>query len=98
MFTALAIIGGALVAWQSYRAFDLLRLKSTLSEAYGTEIAAAIIDDQREMNWASLAQWKKHAALYRLLRDDLGRETAQGICRAVVLEMAKDSSQRAPSA
>jgi hypothetical protein len=91
MLTALAILGGALLAWQSYRALDLFRLKSTLTEAYGPEIAAAIIDDQREMNWAALKEWRNHAALYRLLREELGPETARGIVRAVVLEMANDS-------
>ena len=95
MLAILGMIGGALVAWQSYRAIDFFRLKSTLSEAHGVEIASAIIDDQREMNWTALAQWKQHAALYRLLRRKVGRETARGIVRAVVLEMASES-QRAP--
>jgi hypothetical protein len=95
MLTALGIIGGALGAWQAYRAINFLRLKSTLSEAYGAEIANAIIDDQKEMNWAALPQWKQQAALYRLLRRKVGRKTAQGIVRAAVLGMASDSL-RAP--
>ena len=55
------------------------------------EIAAAIIDDQREMNWTALPEWKEQAALYRLLRRKVGRETAQGIVRAVVVDMASES-------
>ena len=95
MLTTLGILGGALAAWQAYRAFDFWRLKSTLSEAYGHEVADAILEDQKEMNWAALPEWRKQAALYRLLRRKLGAETARGIVRAVVLEMASES-QRAP--
>ena len=95
MLTAFGTIGGALAAWQAYRAIDFWRLRSTLREAYGREIADAILDDQKEMNWAALPEWKKQAALYRLLRGKLGSETARGIVRAVVLEMASES-QRAP--
>ena len=91
MLTVLGILGGAFAAWQSYRAVDFLRLKATLVEAYGAEIAMAIIDDQREMNWASLPQWRQQAALYRLLRRKVGREKAQGIVRAVVVDMASDA-------
>ena len=50
MLIALGFFGSALVAWQGYRAVDFWRFKSTLTEAYGAEIANAIIDDQREMN------------------------------------------------
>ena len=95
MLTALGLFGGALAAWQGYRAIDFWRFKSTLVEAYGAEIAAAIIDDQREMNWTALPQWKEQAALYRLLRRKVGRDKAQGIVRAVVVEMASDAL-RAP--
>ena len=95
MFTALGILGGALGVWQACRAIDFWRLKSTLREAYGREIADAILEDQKELNWAALPEWKKQAALYRLLRRKLGAETARGIVRAVVLEMASES-QRAP--
>jgi hypothetical protein len=95
MLTVLGLFGGALVAWQGYRAVDFWRFKSTLVEAYGAEIANAIIDDQREMNWTALPEWKEQAALYRLLRRKVGRETAQGIVRAVVVDMASES-QRAP--
>ena len=91
MLTVLGLFGGALAAWQGYRAVDFWRFKSTLIEAYGAEIANAIIDDQRDMNWAALPEWKKQAALYRLLRRKVGRETAQGIVRAVVVDMASDS-------
>jgi hypothetical protein len=91
MFTALGIIGGALAAWQSYRAIDFWRLKSTLREAYGRVIADAILEDQKELNWAALPEWKKQAALYRLLRQKVGRNKAQGIIRAVVLNMASES-------
>ena len=95
MLIALGLFGSALVAWQGYRAVDFWRFKSTLIEAYGAEIANAIIDDQREMNWAALPEWKKQAALYRLLRRKVGRDKAQGIVRAVVVEMASDAL-RAP--
>jgi len=95
MLTALVFFGGSLAAWQGYRAVDFWRFKSTLIEAYGTEIANAIIDDQREMNWAALPAWKRQAALYRLLRRKVGRDKAQGIVRAVVVNMASES-QRAP--
>jgi len=95
MLTVLGMIGSALVAWQSYRAVDFLRFKSTLLEAYGCEIANAILEDQKEMNWAALPQWKEHAALYRLLRRKVGRETAQGIVRAAVLDMTSDSLRAA---
>ena len=91
MFIALGIIGGALAAWQSYRAIDFWRLKSTLREAYGRVIADAILEDQKEMNWAALPEWKKQAALYRLLCRKVGRDKAQGIIRAVVLDMASES-------
>ena len=91
MLTALGILGSVLAAWQGYRAVDFLRLRATLVEAYGVEIANAIIDDQREMNWAALPQWKQQAALYRLLRRKVGRDKAQGIVRAVVVEMASES-------
>ena len=91
MLTALGIIGGALAAWQSYRAIDFWRLKSTLREAYGRVIADAILEDQKELNWAALPEWKKQAALYRLLRRKVGRDKAQGIIRAVVLDMASES-------
>jgi hypothetical protein len=91
MLIALGILGGVLAAWQSHRALDFLRLKATLVEAYGAEIANAIIDDQREMNWASLPQWRQQAVLYRLLRRKVGREKAQGIVRAVVVDMASES-------
>jgi hypothetical protein len=47
------------------------------------------------MNWAALPEWKKQAALYRLLRRKVGRDNAQGIVRAVVVEMASDAL-RAP--
>ena len=90
MLAVLGVIGGALVAWQSYRAIDHLRLKATLAEAYGPEIAAAIIDDQRGMNWAALPQWRQQAALYRLLRRKVGRETAQGIIRSALVDMANE--------
>ena len=95
MFTALGIIGGALAAWQGYRAIDFWRLKSTLREAYGRVIADAILEDQKELNWAALPEWKKQAALYRLLRRKVGRDKAQGIVRAVVVDMASESV-RAP--
>ena len=91
MLTVLGLLSGALAAWQGYRAVDFWRFKSTLVEAYGAEIASAIIDDQREMNWTALPEWKEQAALYRLLRRKVGRETAQGIVRAVVVDMAKES-------
>ena len=91
MLAILGVMGGALVAWQSYRAIDYLRLKATLTEAYGAEIAAAIIDDQREMNWASLPHWKEQAALYRLLRRKVGRQTAQGIIRGAIVDMANEA-------
>ena len=91
MLAILGVLGGALVAWQSWRAIDYLRLKATLAEAYGPEIAAAIIDDQREMNWAALSQWRQQAALYRLLRRKVGRETAQGIIRGVLVDRANDA-------
>ena len=45
MLAVLGVIGGALVAWQSYRAIDYLRLRATLIEAYGADLANAIIDD-----------------------------------------------------
>ena len=93
MFTALGILGGALGVWQAYRAIDFWRLKSTLREAYGREIADAILEDQKELNWAALPEWKKQAALYRFLRRKLGGETARGIVRAVVLEMASESQR-----
>jgi uncharacterized protein YecE (DUF72 family) len=93
MLTVLGIMGGALAAWQGYRAVDFLRLKATLAEAYGREIADAIIDDQRKMNWARLPQWRQQAALYRLLRRKVGRDKAQGIVRAVIVDMASDSVQ-----
>ena len=95
MLTALGILGSVLAAWQGYRAVDFLRLRATLVEAYGVEVANAIIDDQREMNWAALPQWKQQAALYRLLRRKMGRNKAQGIVRAVAVEMASESV-RAP--
>jgi len=91
MFTALGIIGGALAAWQGYRAIDFWRLKSTLREAYGRVIADAILEDQKELNWAALPEWKKQAALYRLLRQKVGRDKAQGIIRAVIVDMAGES-------
>ena len=91
MVTALLLTGGALVAWQGYRAVDYWRFKSTLIEAYGAEIANAIIDDQREMNWTALPEWKEQTALYRLLRRKVGRDTAQGIVRAVVVDMASEA-------
>ena len=90
MLTVLGMIGGALVAWQSYRAFDYLRFRSTLADAYGAELAKAIIEDLRALNWSPLPQWKKNVALYRLLRRNLGRETAQGIIRAAIVDMAND--------
>ena len=95
MLTALGIVGSALFAWQGYRAVDFWRFRSTLTEAYGPEIADAIIEDQREMNWAALPEWKKQAALYRMLRRKVGRETAQAIVRAVVVDMASEAV-RAP--
>ena len=88
MLAILGVVGGALVAWQSWRAIDYLRLKATLIEAYGPEIATAILDDQREMNWAAWPQWKQQADLYRLLRRKVGRETAQGIIRGAIVDMA----------
>lgn len=91
MLAVLGVFGGALVAWQSWRAIDYLRLKATLVEAYGPELGAAIIDDQREMNWAALPQWRKSAVLYRLLRKRLGREKAQGIIRAALVDMANEA-------
>lgn len=91
MLTALATIFSALAAWQGYRAIDFWRLKSTLREAYGRVIAEAILEDQKELNWAALPEWKKQAALYRLLRRKVGRDKAQGIVRAVVLDMASES-------
>jgi len=91
MFTALGIIGGALAAWPGYRAIDFWRLKSTLREAYGRVIADAILEDQKELNWAALPEWKKQAALYRLLRQKVGRDKAQGIIRAVIVDMAGES-------
>lgn len=91
MLTVLGLLGGALVAWQSYRAVDFWRFRSTLIEAYGTEIANAIIDDQREMNWAALPELKRLATLYRLLRRKMGRDKAQGIVRALVVGMASDA-------
>ena len=91
MLAVLGLFGGALVAWQSWRAIDYLRLRATLAEAYGTEIATAIIEDQREMNWAALPQWKQQAALYRLLRRKVGRETAQGIIRGALVDMANEA-------
>ena len=90
MLAILGVVGGALVAWQSWRAIDYLRLRTTLIEAYGPELGAAIIDDQREMNWSALPQWKENAALYRLLRRKMGREAAQGIIRAALVDMAND--------
>ena len=95
MLTALGILGGALGVWQAYRAIDFWHLRSTLREAYGREIADAILEDQKELNWAALPEWKKQAALYRLLRRKLCAETAQGIVRAVVVDMASESV-RAP--
>ena len=95
MLTAFGTIGGALAAWQGYRAIDFWRLKATLREAYGREIADAILEDQKELNWAALPEWKKQAALYRLLRRKVGRDKAQGIVRAVVVDMASESV-RAP--
>ena len=95
MLTALATICGALAAWQSYRGIDLWRLKSTLREAYGREIADAILEDQKEQNWAALPEWKKQAALYRLLRGKAGRKKAQGIIRAVLVDMASESRREA---
>ena len=93
MLTALGILGGTLGAWQAYRAIDFWRLRSTLREAYGREIADAILDDQKEMNWAALPEWKKQAALYRLLRRKVGRDKTQGIVRAVVVDMASESQR-----
>jgi len=90
MLTVLGIIGGAVVLWQSYRGFDYLRFRSALFEAYGAHLANAIIDDLRELNWSALPQWKKNVALYRLLRKKMGRETAQGIIRAAIVDMAND--------
>ena len=95
MLTALATLFSALAAWQAYRAIDFWRLRSTLREAFGREIADAILDDQKELNWAALPEWKKQAALYRLLRRKVGRDKAQGIVRAVVVDMASESV-RAP--
>ena len=95
MLTALPSLGGALAAWQAYRAIDFWRLKLTLCEAYGREIADAILDDQKELNWAALPEWKKQAALYRMLRRKVGRDKAKGIVRAVVVDMASESV-RAP--
>ena len=91
MFTAIGTIGGVLAAWQACRAIDFWRLRSTLREAYGREIADAILEDQRELNWAALPEWRKQAALYRLLRRKVGRDKAQGIVRAVIVEMASGS-------
>ena len=90
MLTVLGIVGAALVAWQSYRAFDYLRFRSTLADAYGANLAKAILDDLRELNWSALPQWKENAALYRLLRRKMGRKAAQGIIRAALVDMAND--------
>ena len=95
MLTALATFFSALAAWQAHRAIDFWRLKSTLCEAYGREIAEAILEDQKELNWATLPEWRKQAELYRLLRRKVGRDKAQGIIRAVIVEMASESV-RAP--
>ena len=85
MFTAFGTIGGALAAWQAYRAIDFWRLKATLREAYGREIADAILEDQKELSWAALPEWKKQAALYRLLRQKVGRDKAQVIIGPIAL-------------
>ena len=91
MLVIIGVVSGALVAWQSWRAIDYLRFRATLVEAYGPELGAAIIDDQREMNWSALPQWRKNAELYRLLRRRMGREAAQGIIRAALVDMANEA-------
>ena len=40
---------------------------------------------------AALPQWRQQAALYRLLRRKVGRETAQGIIRGALVDMANEA-------